>query len=98
MPSTPALLEITVRPFTPESFTASISVSGMPQRPKPPDINVMSSFNIPSNAVLASAYIFLSLIPNSLFSKLVLRGLSQLYNNKCYAAQIFKNYSAEWKT
>ena len=35
-PSTPALLEMTVRFFAPGSFSASISASGMPQRPKPP--------------------------------------------------------------
>ena len=43
MPSTPALFDTTVRPFTPESRIASDKVSAMPQRPKPPDMIIMPS-------------------------------------------------------
>src|SRR6516225_3339950 len=56
MPSTPALLETTVRFFTPESRIASDRVSAMPQRPKPPDMIIMPSLRIPSSADLASGY------------------------------------------
>ncbi len=54
MPSTPALLDTTVRFFTPESRIASDRVSAMPHRPKPPDITIMPSFRMPSRADLAS--------------------------------------------
>ena len=55
MPSTPALLEITVRSLAPERRTASISASGMPQSPKPPDITTMPSASNPAMASAASA-------------------------------------------
>ena len=54
MPSTPALLDTTVSPFTPESRIASDKVSAMPQRPKPPDMIIMPSLRRPSRADLAS--------------------------------------------
>src|SRR6202522_4051266 len=54
MPSTPALLEITVRFLTPASRMASDRVSAMPQRPKPPDMIIMPSLRMPSRADLAS--------------------------------------------
>src|ERR1700747_2009021 len=56
MPSTPALLETTVRFFTPESRIASDRVSAIPQRPKPPDMIIMPSLRRPSSADLASGY------------------------------------------
>src|ERR1700732_3809674 len=56
MPSTPALLEITVRFFTPESRIASDSVSAMPHRPNPPDMIIMPSLRMPSRADLASGW------------------------------------------
>ena len=49
----PALLETTVRSLTPESRIASISASGMPQRPKPPDMIVMPSRSTPARAASA---------------------------------------------
>ena len=49
-----ALFETTVRPFTPEARIASISASGMPQRPKPPARIVMPSFRMPARAAVAS--------------------------------------------
>src|SRR5690606_6139462 len=49
-PSTPALLEITVRPLTPESRSAAISASGMPQWPKPPTARVWLSATMPERA------------------------------------------------
>ncbi len=54
MPSTPALLEITVKPLTPDSRIASDRVSAMPHRPKPPDMIIMPSLRTPSSADLAS--------------------------------------------
>src|SRR5687767_14471946 len=54
-PSTPALLEMTVRPFAPESRSARMRFSGMPHRPNPPDITVMPSRVSPASADLASA-------------------------------------------
>src|SRR3954468_9620916 len=59
----PALLEITVRPLTPLSRMASISVSGMPQRPKPPAMIVISSFRNPASAEAASGCTFFILTP-----------------------------------
>ena len=47
---------------------ASISVSGMPHRPKPPDMIVMPSFSRPANALRASGYTFFMsspYLPNS---------------------------------
>ena len=41
--STPALLLTAVRFFVPLRFTASMSVSGMPQRPKPPTSSLLPS-------------------------------------------------------
>ena len=55
MPSTPALLETKVRFFAPLSRTASIKVSGMPQRPKPPAISIMPSLTSPAIASAALA-------------------------------------------
>src|SRR3954447_2482743 len=49
----PALLEITVRPFTPESRTAPIRLSGMPHSPKPPAMMVMPSRSSPARASCA---------------------------------------------
>jgi hypothetical protein len=46
-PSTPALLEMTVRFFTPLSRSASISASGMPHRPKPPTASSWPSARCP---------------------------------------------------
>src|ERR1700710_891407 len=56
MPSTPALLEMTVRFLTPDSRIASDKTSGMPQSPKPPDMINMPSFKTPASADLASGY------------------------------------------
>src|SRR6187399_147562 len=58
-PSTPALLEITVRSRAPESRNARMRFSGMPQSPNPPDITVMPSRVSPASADLASANTFL---------------------------------------
>src|SRR5690348_4855945 len=57
-PSTPALLEMTVRLFAPESRNARIRFSGMPHSPKPPDITVMPSRVRPASADFASANTF----------------------------------------
>ncbi len=51
--SIPALLEMTVRSFTPDSRIASISTEGMPHRPKPPDMMVMPSCSRPARASFA---------------------------------------------
>ena len=40
-PSTPQLLEITVRSLTPRRLISAIRFSGIPQRPKPPATTVM---------------------------------------------------------
>ena len=61
MPSTPALFEMTVRSFTPDFATASISASGIPHSPKPPDINVMPSLSNPSRAAVAWGYTLLTM-------------------------------------
>src|SRR5262252_5879814 len=58
MPSTPALLDTTVRFFTPDSRIATISVSGMPHRPKPPAMTIMPSLRRPASAAVASEYTF----------------------------------------
>src|ERR1044071_10482061 len=58
-PSTPALFEITVRPFTPDSRSARMRFSGMPHRPKPPAITVMPSRVRPASADFASANTFM---------------------------------------
>jgi hypothetical protein len=47
----PALLDTTVRSFTPLSRTASISTAGMPHRPKPPDMMVMPSRSRPGEGL-----------------------------------------------
>ena len=52
--SMPALFEMMVSPFTPLSRMASINSAGMPHRPKPPDIIVMSSRSSPASAACAS--------------------------------------------
>src|SRR5687768_859658 len=57
-PSTPALLEITVRPDTPESRSAAISASGMPHRPKPPTARVWPSATTPRSAAAAPSCTF----------------------------------------
>src|SRR4051812_14294985 len=54
-PSTPALFEITVRSRAPLSRSARIRFSGMPHRPKPPDITDMPSRVSPASADVASA-------------------------------------------
>ena len=53
--SAPQLLEITVKPFTPASRMAGIRFSGLPDRPKPPDMIVMPSNSTPFSAAPASA-------------------------------------------
>ncbi|GJE59589.1 hypothetical protein MPOCJGCO_1685 [Methylobacterium trifolii] len=50
----PALFETMVRPLTPEARTASISASGMPQRPKPPHISIIPSRSNPASAAVGS--------------------------------------------
>ncbi len=52
-PSTPALFEMHVSPFTPESRSAAISASGMPHRPKPPTAIVWPSATMPARAAAA---------------------------------------------
>src|SRR5690242_21241863 len=47
-----------VRFLTPDSRMASISVSGMPHRPKPPAMITMPSFNRPASADFASGWTF----------------------------------------
>ena len=42
-PSTPALLEMQVSPYTPFSTSAAMQFSGMPQRPNPPNANTAPS-------------------------------------------------------
>src|SRR3954470_18719166 len=54
-PSTPALLEITVRSRAPLSRSARIRFSGMPHSPNPPDITDMPSLVRPASADFASA-------------------------------------------
>jgi hypothetical protein len=61
----PALLDTTVRSFTPLSLIASIRLAGMPHRPKPPAMMVMPSRSTPLNAAVASAYTLLTAIPRS---------------------------------
>src|SRR5690606_13580624 len=53
-PSTPALLEMTVRSFTPESRSAAISASGVPHRPNPPTARVWPSATRSASAARAS--------------------------------------------
>jgi len=53
--SIPALLEMTVRSFTPLARIASINALGMPHSPNPPDMIVMPSRNTPASAASASA-------------------------------------------
>src|SRR5476651_2242901 len=65
-PSTPALLEITVRSFAPDLRMAAISVSATPQMPNPPDIRIMPSLMIPAKAASASLYILLIQSPRGL--------------------------------
>jgi hypothetical protein len=43
MPSTPALLDITVSPLTALRWMASISENGTPHNPNPPHMIVISS-------------------------------------------------------
>src|SRR3982751_6274521 len=62
-PSMPALLEMTVRSHTPASRTASIKVSGMPHRPKPPAMMVIPSHSNPANAAPHSHILSSSAIP-----------------------------------
>jgi hypothetical protein len=50
----PALLEMIVRSLTPEVRIASISASGMPHRPNPPDMMVMPSRKMPASAASES--------------------------------------------
>ena len=57
-PSTPALLEITVRSLTPLSRSAAISASGMPHRPKPPTAINWPSRTMPFSAAAALGKIF----------------------------------------
>src|ERR1700722_1926977 len=57
-PSMPALLETTVKSFTPRSCSAAISRSGTPHRPNPPHISVMPSCTTPRKALAASGYTF----------------------------------------
>ena len=56
MPSTPALLEIAVKPVLPESRKARIKASGMPHKPKPPTAMVCPSLTISCKAALALSY------------------------------------------
>jgi hypothetical protein len=49
-PSAPALFEITVSPVTPLARISGIRLSGLPDRPKPPDMIVMPSNSTPSSA------------------------------------------------
>jgi hypothetical protein len=58
-PSTPALLEITVRFFAPLSRSASIRASGMPHRPKPPTAMSWPSATTPWSAAAALGKILL---------------------------------------
>src|SRR3546814_10389609 len=71
-PVAPQLFEITVKPLTPWRATASIKVSGLPTRPKPPDMIVMPSLNSPDKACSELPYILLSNSPPS--SQAALRG------------------------
>ncbi|CCB63705.1 protein of unknown function [Hyphomicrobium sp. MC1] len=58
-PSTPALLEMTVMPETPELRIASIKFAGMPQSPNPPDMMVIPFLSKPASALAAPEYVFL---------------------------------------
>src|SRR3546814_20599247 len=71
-PVAPQLFEITVKPLTPWRATASIKVSGLPTRPKPPDMIVMPSLKSPDKACSALPYILLSNSPPS--SQAAVRG------------------------
>src|SRR3546814_13090445 len=71
-PVAPQLFEITVKPITPWRATASIKVSGLPTRPKPPDMIVMPSLNSPDKACSALPSILLSTSPPS--SQAAVRG------------------------
>src|ERR1700735_3105718 len=62
-PSTPALLEITVRSLAPDLRIAAIKLSATPQTPNPPDMIVMPSLIAPAKAASASLYILLIFIP-----------------------------------
>src|SRR4029077_3020879 len=64
LPSTPQLLEKTVRFLTPESRMARISVSGMPHRPKPPAMIVIPSLSNPANAERAAAWTLFMTAPS----------------------------------
>src|ERR1700692_2749542 len=67
-PSSPALLDTTVRSRTPDACKASIRFSGMPQAPKPPHIRVIPSLTTSLSAAAASGYTlecFLTIIDRS---------------------------------
>jgi hypothetical protein len=51
-PSAPQLLEMTVSSFIPASRIAGMRLSGLPERPNPPDMIVMPSNSTPSSAAL----------------------------------------------
>ena len=55
--STPALLEMQVKPLTPSLTSSAIPFSGIPQSPKPPTIKVIPSFT-PLSASLAFFTVF----------------------------------------
>ena len=59
--STPALLLMQVSSLTPFSFSAAIQFSGMPQRPKPPNMMV-APLSISSTASAALLYILLIML------------------------------------
>src|ERR1700722_10379710 len=69
-PSSPALLDTTVRSRTPDACKASMRFSGMPQAPKPPHIRVMPSLTTSRNALAASGNTF-ELISHSSLDALV---------------------------
>src|SRR5579875_3534414 len=61
---------MTVRFLTPASFSAVIRFSGLPDRPKPPDIKVMPSNSSPSSAARASGKTFCTIQASGFFEDL----------------------------
>src|SRR3546814_5457050 len=56
-PSAPQLFEMIVRSLTPLASRPAIRCSGLPERPKPPDMIVMPSKRTPASAASASGNI-----------------------------------------
>ena len=56
--ATPALLEMTVRSFTPLARISGIRLSGLPERPKPPDTSLRFRPRIPMQVSFLQRTVF----------------------------------------